>query len=286
MRRDSKSLRNADGTALSMAFEQFKESSYGCTAFGKLFLALTEETAWSGDCLVRMQYPTTLLIAHKAFVPADSWLVIANEDWTDWTVRRVEDAIRAHFNDSMEAVRQKIQPLQNQVYAMDDALRRIDKAKAQAALTTAFPEAAEFAQFSPAPTNVYCFGKMMDRTPTYLVRMVNHEPIGGVACLSDMSALGWHVLSDGVEKDQRLGRFWIALAKTFAARELDVAEDELLAKQVIAVEQPWDPKMADHYLVDSVILRTIDRGEIVVKFGPDNLPAEAEFVPAQAAESA
>lgn len=285
MRYDSKSLARADGSLLSMTFEQFKGSSYSGTSFGELFLALTEETAWSSEYLVRMKYPTSFIIAHQSF-QTELEITDQGDWWANWTVRRVEDAVREHFGKQEKLLEAKMAPLQEQMSKMYYALQRIDKAKARAALAAAFPEAAKLAQFMPEPTDIFCFGERMDRAPTYLVRMVNHEPIGGIARLWDHSAVDWHMLLGGTVRDTRLGYFWTALAQAFAARQLQIPETELRCAYVDAmVEDPWDPLMADRYTVKKVVLRASDDRTIIVTFGGDNLPAKAEFKSTQTADS-
>lgn len=263
------------GACLSL--KQFEGVDFAGTPLGKLFLALIAETAWSSEysVIINVHRGPELIINHPHF-PAK--LVIWDSNWTDWSVRRVEDAVREHLGKQMGAVRAKVEPLQGQISAMDDALRRIDKAKARAALLAAFPDVGELTLFSPDPADVYAFGTVMDHTPAYLVRMVNHEAVG-VACLSDQSPLGWHVLSDGIAKHQRLGDFWIALAKSFAARELGIPEVDLTrCDEICVTEKPWAPKQ-DKYVVNKVVLRTFDDRKIVVTFGVDNLPASVDLVP-------
>lgn len=257
-----------------LSLKQFEEVYFASTPLGKLFLALIAETAWSSEysVVINIYRGPELVISHAHF-PAK--LVIWDSSWADWTVRRVEDAVRKHLDEQMKAVRAKIEPLQNSVSAMDGLLRQIDARKARAALLAAFPDVGELALFSPDPADVFCFGKVIEHTPAYLVRMVNHEAVG-VARLSDQSPLGWHMQSDGIAKNQRLGEFWAGLAKSFAGRELQIPETELRCDEVVAVEMPWEPKK-NRYVVSKVVLRTVDDRRIVVMFA-NNLPAKAEFV--------
>lgn len=267
---------------LSLTLPQFRDcADYANTLLGKLFIALTEETIWSNEYAVHVSFirPTCLTIAHKSFVPDGSALIIEKSDWTGWNVRRVEDAIRAHLDSMTKSARAKMESLQGQIVDLYSARENIDKEKARAALAAAFPEAGEFAQFSPEPTEIFCFGKNMDATPAYLVRMIDHESVG-VACLLDFSAVSWHLLNSGIKQNERHGVFWAALARAFAARELKIAESELMCDEVHAVEKPWEKGTAERYIVGKVVLKSWGlSGKVVTTFGADNLPANVDLVP-------
>lgn len=262
-----------------LTLEQFHETGLGETHLGKLFMALAEERAWSSEYDVKISYGN-LTITHKTF---QTPLVIRQSSWAGWAVRRVEVAIREHLDEMTEDVLSQMAVLQQRAAEIDDTRREIDKAKARAALAAAFPEAGEFAQFSPETTDMFCFGRKMDETPTYLVRMVGHEP-AGVARVLDMSAIGWHLLKPGIGRRERHGYFWAALAQAFAERELLIPEGELRCEAVVAVEKPWEAGQTDRYVVEKVVLNPWLTGRpIIVTFGSDNLPARAEFVPQEAA---
>jgi len=256
--------------------EQFVESEQGSTPLGRLLVALTKETAWSGEYTVYGSFGEKhphLYVRHESFLPERS-LAIGGTD-NDLSLRGVENAVREHIKESQQGMRPAINILQSRVNELHRALDRIASDKARTAIVAAFPEANGVEQ-TPAvhQSGLYAFGAKTARDQLYVARELDHEFVGGIARI-DCNTLYWYQLQDGVEKGQRHGLFWAQLARAFAARELDIEEKDLWCESVSAIEKPWESPQVDQYIVEKGVLRNGPVERVIVEFGPDNLPAKA-----------
>lgn len=259
--------------------DQFAGRAEAASSLGKLFIALTQETVWSGEYTVgaflaeEPFHRPRLIIRHPTFVRP---LVIEDGAGTVLSLRGAENAVRTHFNECQEWLRPTIDHLHGQVNDMYLASKKIAMDKAEAAVVATFPEAAGIKRTPVTGIHdLYFFSKDEDEGSIYVVRELDHEFVGGVAHI-DCTVFYWYGLEDGIEKGERHGLFWAELARAFAARELVIPEKDLWCESVSATEKPWAFPQVDPYIVDKVVLQASDRKEyIVVLFGVNNLPAKA-----------
>jgi hypothetical protein len=254
---------------VSKTWEQFLGSEYKDYPLGKLLVALVAEQAWSRDYKVFAQFGDRpyLNIDHPAFTPSRSLVV---EDAL--SLRDVEDAVRKHLRTSQEEIRPSINLLQGRVNNMEQALSRIDKDKARAAILKTFPGAKlNDADHYQGSADLHSYGKL-DGTILYVARAVDHEFVGGVARLN-LSSQQWYGMQDGISQGQRHNVFWAALARSFVRSVWNVPEEDCYCEVVYATEKPWKWPQPEPYIVEKVALRIpADKNVVLVKFGPDNLP--------------
>lgn len=263
-----------------LTLEQFTESEYAATPLGKLLTALTGEAVWSNDYTVYASFGSGkpfLQVNHRTFLSEES-LMIYDDAKTVLSVRGVEDAVRALIRNSRKGLQSSISLLQSR---RDDLGRVSDKImwdKARAAIVAAFPQAAD-----ATPSNVgsgvdlYAFSASHHAGPVFVARAVGGEFTGGSACVW-CNSFGWFSAGDGIEKGQRHHLFWKALARAFVRSELDVSEEDLRHANVFASENPWDEQRLERFTVEKVTFSD-RKGEIVVEFGSDNLPATVTVLP-------
>ncbi len=255
--------------------KQFVGSAEAGSPLGKLLIALTQETAWSGKYTVSASFyeEPHLCIGHKTFLSEE--LNINIETDAEWSVRRVEDSVRKHLLDLQKSIRLAAKILQGKVNNMQQALDDIPANKAKAAVVATFPEATDIGQFSSGRDDLCAFYKNdVDRSPIYIAREIDHEFVGGVARV-DCNAIYWHGLQNGIANNDRHKLFWTQLARAYAACRLGIPEKDLSFESIFVVKNPPTSLRVDPYVVDKVVLRT--RGEkddivIVVLFGDNNLP--------------
>lgn len=271
----------------NLTLEQFTESEHAETPLGKLLTALTGEAVWSSDYAVYASFgheKPFLQVNHRTFLSEGS-LMIYDDAKTVLSVRGVEDALRALIRNSRKALQSSISLLQ---YRRDDLERLSDKImwdKARAAIVAAFPQAAD-----ATPSNVgsgvdlYAFSANYHTGPIFVARAVGGEFIGGTACVWRNSFV-WSRAGDGIKESHRHFLFWEALARAFVARELSIREESLSCAEVFASENPWDEHRLERFTVEKVVLSDI-RGDFVVEFGSDNLPATVTVLPATQEEPA
>lgn len=251
----------------------------GETAAGKLLVALVNENAWSKDYVVTGRFDgglPSIAIEHESFKYHP--LVIQPTDWEGWTVRRVEDEVRKRIDEMVESVQTQMQSLQNQISSMHYTRSHIDVDKARAAILAAFPDAGVLNYVALDTSDLYGFYVTSNRGPSYLARVLDHEPVGGVVRLP-CSVTDWYLLLPGIGRHERHGYFWAALAQAFAARELHIPENELQCDEVQAMVMEWDPGQVDRNIVKYATLRTFNGRNIRVVFDENNLPAKAQFLP-------
>lgn len=253
--------------------EQFVGSNFAAHPLGKLLIALTEETGWSGEyevCGYWDEKPL-LKIHHPAFLP-ERPLMIA-EDSGIVSVRGVEDAIRKHFRDSEKSLVPEICRLQELKSELPRALDRIMVDKAKAAIIAVFPEAVDARHYSDLSDGSFnCFVVKKGGTEhLFVARKINHEFTSGIAQL-DVSIPEWWQM----DYRQRHDLFWKSLARAFAVHELEISEEQLHFGLVAADLETWT---SGPHIVERVLFE-IPNGPLVdVKFGPDYLPANVTLVP-------
>ena len=268
----------------SRTMEQFIGSEQAQSPLGKLLLALTEEKAWSSEYTVYASFDETpfLQIKQKTFLPERS-LMIYDDSKVVLSIRGVEDAVRAHLNDSKESLLPAISILQSQANNLLRASEQIAVNKSRAVIVATFPEATGATlNYYGAQRDLYSFSLDPGRAPSFVAREINYEFVGGVTRVG-YNSFEWYRAGDGIEANQRHGIFWTALAIAFAARELQTPEDCFYCQKVFAEEKPFlwpQPAGYDPYIVKEVLLRIRHIGKgIYVKFGADNLPAMVVQVP-------
>ncbi|MDP1706968.1 MAG: hypothetical protein Q8L30_00180, partial [bacterium] len=184
-----------DITGEKTTLEQFAERAEAKSSLGRLFIALTLETAWSNDYTigaylseVSRQQPS-LVVSHKAFIRP---LTIKDGVGTDLSLRGAERAVRAHFNECRKWMSPIIEHLNGQMNDMRQASEDIAVDKARVAIVAAFSEEVDISQTPiTAGRDLYAFHKKdIDRGPIYVARKLDHEFVGGVARI-DCSASCW-----------------------------------------------------------------------------------------------
>ena len=267
----------------SRTMEQFIGSEQANSSLGKLLIALTEETTWSAGYNVYASFEEEfpyLNISHTTFL-SECPLIISHKTGDNWSVRRVEDAVRALLYDSQKSLRSSINILQGRAHNLRQMSEQITVDKAKAAIVAVFPEANSARYHSLATTRggFYLFTTGAEATPIFVAREIDHEFVGGVARI-DCPFSVWYRAEDGILTYQKNGLFWAALARVFAERKLGVKD--LLCENVFASEKPLEAIVAqlkvDPYVVEKVIMRIRfwPEGEkVVVEFGSDNLPTKA-----------
>jgi len=265
----------------SLTLEQFTESEYSETPLGKLLSALAGEAVWSNDYTVYASFGSGkpfLQVNHRTFLSEES-LMIYDDAKTVLSVHGVEDGVRMHIKNSQNGIRPVINMLQNRVNDLGRVSDKIMWDKARAAIVAAFPQAAD-----ATPSNVgsgvdlYAFSASHHAGPVFVARAVGGEFTGGSACVW-CNSFGWFSAGDGIEKGQRHHLFWKALARAFVARELiSIREESLSCAEVFASENPWDEQRLERFTVEKVTFSD-RKGEIVVEFGSDNLPATVTVLP-------
>ncbi|MFA5996339.1 MAG: hypothetical protein WC790_01295 [Candidatus Paceibacterota bacterium] len=261
--------------------DEFARSEHAETPLGKLLIALVGETVWSNDYTIYASFDGErpfLQVNHKTFLSENS-LMIYDDAKTVLSVRGVEDAIRALIRESRKALSSSINLLQ---YRRDDLERVFGKImwdKARAAIVAAFPQVAAATPSHVGTENdLYAFCANANTGPVFVARAVDGEFIGGTACV-ECSGFDWYNAGNGVEEGRRHNLFWAALAQAFAARELRIPGESLWGcEKVFASEKPWEFPQSEPYIVEKVIFSNW-KGEIVVEFGSDNLPATVTVLP-------
>ncbi len=269
-------------SAHDMTWEEFLLSSAAKTRLGRLLLDLVEEVIWSREYEVRAFFgrDSFLIIRHKSFL-LDFPLTI-HDDGHFWPPRRVETMVREHLHLSEETLFREINDFMEKVAAMQSATNRITTDKAKAAILEVFPEAGGAKDVVDSLYGLCAFAAPLNRAAIFVARLIDGEPAGGVAQIR-VSPFDWKQTKYGISDHERLGMFWVALAKAFAARELHglgITEESLEAYHagIIAQENP-DMEQKDPYIVRKIILRYGSTPEIVVVFGSDNLPAKVLYEP-------
>lgn len=266
----------------SRTMGQFVGSEQAGTPLGKLLSALVAENVWSDRYEVYASFgkePFLNIDNPTLFLPGYP-LIIREKDGDNLSVRKVEDMVRAHIRGTMESLRPAIDILQGQSNDLYRALDQIDTHKAKAAIVAVFPEAAETI---PVPSEMgdgglYAFSAGAGTAPVFVARAIDHEFVGGVARLN-LSRSDWYMMGNGGGQHERHAKFWVALARAFAARKLQIQEDDFLGNGLIRTQWEDRPQQADPHVVEKVVLRLPDSTDVIVRFGSDNLPAKMHFAP-------
>lgn len=265
--------------------QQFAESEEAGTPFGRLIIALTEETAWPAEYSFSANigygdYPY-LVVDHPIFRIGNSLVFKASTEM-DISVRGVEDAICKHLLDQRDGLQMAISALKQDAHALDEEARQIVVRKARAAIFRRFPLLGEieYLPFQATWHDLYAFKGNGSGGPLYVARAIDKEIVGGVASV-DCQPPVWNDMEEGVGSGERHNLFWSELARAFAIDELNLAEDEIPSNGNVAAKEKemsaWisQPKV-DRYEVRKGVFYSLTRGErIVVDFGNDNLPARA-----------
>ena len=269
----------------SRTMEEFVGSEWAETLAGKLLIALAAETAWSGEYEV-YAHPAGnkpyLNIRHTSFLPERSLLIYPGPGIE--SVRHVEDAVRAHLQQSEDSLKPVVSLLHGKQSGLYHAREAIPIGKAKAAIVAAFPEAADaYHNHLLGTSDLYGFVLSEDKDrheQIFFARVMDGEFTRGIAWVN-MSSLTWYCDKDNNEL-QKHRRFWEALALTFAANELGIPEKNLYCQKVDAEEKPhlWPrPVGYDPYVVREALFRQqFTDDQIVVTFGADNLPSIVTLV--------
>jgi len=255
--------------------EQFTESEQAETPLGKLFIALTEETAWSSEYVVGISFAEEALlnITHSAFL-CGHYLII-KEDGEDLSVRGVEKAIRAHIRNCQQSIENSIRILQDTVNNLGQVFDCIDTDKARAAIDTTFPKEFNLVPIVSEDKELYAFHHSNDNDegPIFAARKVDGEFTGGVARIN-CSVFRWFQTENGILIDQRIGMFWATLAMAFAARKLRISEKTLYCINVCTNEKPFGT--LEGSVPTSVQLGIVRKhSTVTVKFEDGGLPTKA-----------
>lgn len=273
---------NTDSDVKSL--EQFAVGEWASSPIGGLLIALSRERVWSEEYCVHghfYEHAQYLVIEHPEFVPGRS-LVITGET-ENLTVRRVEDAIRAHARASQEALRPEIDRLNFHVRALQKMNGKILAAKARAAVIAVFPIAigAEYFVTDSIEHEFFAFEKKGGQG-IFVAREIGNDFIGGVAYITNCNQMDWYMKREGIDMHQRHGLFWMALANAFVSRELNIPAKNLWWESIDAEEKPvidWAGKDGvDRYIVKKAFFRIgqeVVAQRVVVEFGTNNLPTKA-----------
>ena len=251
--------------------KEFIGSEWALTPLGKLFIALAEETVWSGEYRVAASFGSEprLTVFHPTFL-SDQPLEIV-EGAGILSVKDVEDALRAHFRKSWEGIQSVMSVLQNTTSSLREASNRIEVDKAKAAIVAVFPEAMAARHNHVLGTYDLSAFEGHDEQ-IFLARQIDGEFLHGIARIG-MQPLHFYGLK---ERDKR-SCFWEALALAFAEKELGLAEGHLysLKIEVEEKERVWPhPAGYDPFIVREVLFQERLVGDqVVVTFGANNLPA-------------
>jgi len=258
----------------NMALEQFIESPPAESPLGKLFIALIEENEWSKQYTVYASFgdESYLNIEHPGFLP-DRPLIIRGKVVDElFSVRRVEDIVRNHLKEAGESIHLSISILSRKIDNINEAFNRIDEDKARAAIIIAFPEA-EAVALKTIPQShggLYSLG-INTENRTFVARKIDGEFTGGVARIK-LPVLAWCCLEEGISYYQKHGVFWIALARAFVARELQISENEIHSASIFANN---DCSLPSRPSIEKIVLRK-NNTTIVVEFD-NELPVKATF---------
>lgn len=266
------------GEVRDTTMEDLVKSMWGATNFAKLVIALAEEKVWTSEYRGSAFFALAdnapyLRISHPAFL---SEFKIRHDSPYELTVDNVEKAVREHVSALTEILQKESLSLQIKSASLYDALDDIGTSKAKAALVAAFPEAVEYHHFSPGGFPMLrCFvsGDGITTSPIYVVRTVNDkEGAGGIAKVS-VTGAEWYKTPFGVGEDQKLGIFWIELARAFVTRKHPkIRADMLSFKEIKATTNSVSPG------VEYVSFKFSD-GEANVLFDTENLPSEVRLIP-------
>ena len=237
---------------------------------------------WSREYEIRAFFgrDSFLTIRHKSFL-LDFPLTI-HDDGHFWPLSRVETVVHEHLRLSENTIYREINDFMEKVAAIQGATNRITTDKAKAAILEVFPEAGGVKDVVDSLYGLCAFAAPLNRAAIFVARLIDGEPIGGVAQIR-VPPFDWKQTKYGISDHERLGMFWVAIAKAFAAQELHglgVTEEDLSAYHagVIAQENP-DMEQKDPYVVRKIILRHGPAPEITIVFGSDNLPAKVIYEP-------
>lgn len=257
----------------NIPMEHFVGSGLAATPLGQLLVALIEETIWSveyGVCGYWGEKPC-LEIHHSTFLSGHP--LVIDEASGIRSVRGVEDAVRAHLHSSQKRIESLIDPLQGKANDLYRTAVNISKCKAKAAIVAAFPEAGETALNSLGiQYGFYLFAADASSAPSFVAREIDHG-FCGIARI-DCDSYAWYTAIGGIGKNQQLDIFWTALARTFAARELQIPEDTLECECVAAEENSVGRQ------VETVVFHLPNGLRVDVEFA-ENLPAKVTLVPKQ-----
>lgn len=267
--------------------KEFVGSEQAKTPFGKLTIALTEETAWSAkyefSANVYGEDPY-LLIMHPTFFRGYGNAVVFKAETENISVRGVEDAVHDYLCKLHEDLQPGIRALQTAAGDLNEEIYQIVVRKARMAVISAFfPEPLgmiEHVPFQSAWRDLYVFRKIKEVEDgfLYVTRAIDKEFIGGTVRIR-CTRLAWHNMHDGIQWDQRHSLFWSELARTFAVHELRIPENELTRENVTVIKKSTSVRISqpkiDPYVVERVTFRITDDDCAVVEFGPYNLPKKA-----------
>ena len=259
---------------------EFIESNQAKTPLGMLLIALVGEETWSTEyevyaCLKAAN--AYLQISHPTFLP-DRSLVVHNDPKTEWSISRVEAVLREHLRSSKETIESSISILQEKATNIHAELNRIDWNKAKAVLTTAFPATANAERVSCNAGEFYVFALRELQDQLFVTRKIGDWFVGGSA--RNISRTGWNVAKYGKNPGQQHHMFWVALARAFAAADLEIPEDDLICETVAATDKMFGCEDPDQYVVEKVILAirgggaiTRRGGVVTVTFNDNNVPS-------------
>lgn len=263
------------------SLEQFASEPAAESPLGKLLLELIK-TVWSGDCTVYAHFgreQSFLQIEHPAFLSNASLRIHGTSGIV--SVRNVEDAIHTHVLKLKADLQPAIWLLNERVNALDKVSFQIKLDKARAAIGAVYPEVADAKYYATKHNGDLVGFISKEGSPDeklFFTRRVGGEFVGGAVRLN-MPWREWHALEEGFFTERKHGVFWSALARAFAASELNVPEDSFHCKIVFAEENhAWPrPAVYDPFIVEKVVLELPDMC-VEVEF-INNLPAEVTPVP-------
>lgn len=213
------------------SFQAFSASKYAKNLQGQLLIALTEENTWSGEFTVEASFgdKPSLRFNHETFL-SERALVI--EEHEVLTVAGVREAVLRHLNESMRSLLPGIKMLNDRAAAIRKVIQGIPQNEALAVITEVYPAAhsAEFLSCSSGDLWVFTRPNL---EKIFVTRRIDGEFVGAV-CLN-IQATDWYDIPDGIQPFQKLGLFWLELARRYCAKKYRIPLKSLDFKEFFPV---------------------------------------------------